>query len=183
MRFARAALLASTHLLLSAGRCGGDCPAPVAEPPPMTENRARELNPSITTGVALSVTLVTGDCRAPEAPVESDLACGSAATLCRRERAALLVLLVPINTSVPASAECDGAPAVDALRRLGAIEATASSAGELVVAAPAGRFTLYVSSDGRCAVCGLAEEVGTCLVAVPDGGLAVRDVVLDRSAR
>lgn len=169
--------------LLAAGRCDDGCPPEVVDVP-MDEARARALDPGLVTGLAASTTYVRGHC-APGRPTEDDEdLCGARADLaCSRERAPLRVILIPLGTSVPRSARCDGAYAVDELERLAALDARASEAGELVARVPAGSYALYLSADDVCASCGVGEAGAGCAVEVSEGGVTVRDLVLDVSTR
>jgi hypothetical protein len=178
------AFLALFAPLLVAGSCGEKCP-PVILPSPMTELRAKEIDPNIVEGIALSTTLVRGDCRAIADESEGGSTCAAAANpACSRARAPMRVLLVEIETSVPYGEDaCPGRFRVEDLAPIAALDARASAEGELVAPVGAGRYTLYVSHDDRCATCGLEESEGACVIEVPRGGLAVRDLVLDQSTR
>lgn len=177
------ALLVALVPLLLAADCGEDCTV-AGLPQPMTEARARELAPSVSTGLALSTTHVRGDCRprASTDPAPTD-ACGRVHDLaCLRTRAAMRVFLVPTGVSVPRSSSCSAGSDVAALAPLAVLDASTSEAGELVAAVPAGLYVLFISADDRCAVCGLASSDAGCVAEVPRGHLLVRDVVLDEAA-
>lgn len=179
----RASLVLALAPLVVAGRCDDACP-PETLDEPMSEARARSLDPGLTTGLAASTTYVRGDCR-PGRPTEDDEdLCGARADLaCARARAPLRVLLVPVGTSVPRSARCEGAFSVEALVPLALLDARASPAGELVARLVAGRYSLFLSADDVCASCGLGEADSGCVLEVPAGGIAVRELVLDVSTR
>jgi hypothetical protein len=163
------------------GSCGATCP-PVMRPQPMTENRAREIDPTVTTGVAFSTTYVFGDCRKDQPQTATDK-CGTTFNpACVKERRPLRVFVLPVNTSVPVSERCPGAFAVEDLARIAVLDARASEGGEIVDAVAAGRHTVEVSSDDRCAACGLTDGGMGCLVDVTEGRLTIRDLVLDESA-
>jgi hypothetical protein len=158
--------------------CGG-CPK-VQLPEPMTENRVRELDPSITEGIGLSTTWIHGDCRAvPQQPPK----CNEETTpACFEGRVAMRVFLIPVNTAVPQSPECGEQFANSDLERLAALDVRTNDAGEVTAHVPAGRYSLYISQDDRCAVCGIADGGDACLIDVPRNGIAARDLVLDEAA-
>jgi hypothetical protein len=168
-------------LVLAPALLGADCGAGIACPPaapPMTSARAKEIDPGVETGIAVSTTHVFGDCRPgdPEAPS----ACGDT-DLCARRREALRVFVVPVNVSMPVAERCDPALSVEDAAEVAVFAGSASDQGELVISLEPGRYTLLVSADDRCAVCGLLEEGGACTADVERGKITVRDLVLDRS--
>lgn len=152
---------------------GGSCPRPSAPPLPMTEARAKELAPAISTGVAVSTTEIRGDCRTTTATVP---ACGE---LCARRRAPFQVWAVAANVSIPSRPACGPTPRE--LDGLTPHRGTASAEGELVLALPPGRFSLYLAQGGECAACGLERDGAGCSVDVQSGTLTVRDLALDRA--
>jgi hypothetical protein len=162
---------------------GADCPGSTCPPaaPPMSSARAKEIDPTIETGLAVSTTHVFGDCR-PADPTQPTTTCNAAGP-CARERQALRVLAVPVNVSVPIAPECEPALAVEDAAEEAVLDARASEEGELVAALEPGRYTLLISSDDRCAVCALAEQGGACTIDITAGSVTVRDLVLDRSSR
>jgi hypothetical protein len=152
----------------------------------MTEARARELAPDVSTGLALSTTHVRGDCRpkpVASMPAEGAGACaGVADPDCARERAALRVFVVPVNVSVPVSEGCGGGFAAGDLAPHAVADRRASAGGELVIAVPAGGYRVYLGKDDTCAACGL-DGVGAeaCLVEVRAGKVTARDLVFDEA--
>jgi hypothetical protein len=146
----------------------------------MTEMRAHEIDPSVTTGIAVSTTWVHGDCTAVPPPKNTPV-CGDENLACARVRAPLRVLLVPVNTSVPTSMDCPQRFVVAELAMQATLDQKASAQGELVVEVGAGRYTIYISSDDRCASCGVVAVGSACTIDVAFGQLTVRDLVLDES--
>lgn len=171
----RASLLVA---LLAGGNCGTEtCTRPA---PPMTAARATEIAPGIETGIAVSTTYIFGDCRAEE--MDALLICGSAER-CAKQRRALRVFVVPLNTSL-ALGECAPALSVEDMAMKAVVDmATSEGSGELVVDVEPGRYTVYVTKDGRCAVCGLSEQAESCVVEVIGGRVTARDLVLDEATR
>lgn len=164
--------------LLAAGDCGPTpCPA---QPAPITADRARQLDPTLETGLAVSTTYVFGDCRPAEGAAE--VHCGENPR-CARQRRPLSVFILPVNQSVPIDPACDPALAVSDLETHAVFSGVASEAGELAIPLEPGGYTLYVANDDRCAVCGLTEEAGACTVEITAGQILARDLVLDRSSR
>jgi hypothetical protein len=159
--------------------CGG-CP-PIQLPKPMTDLRARELDPSITEGVGLSTTLISGDCRPMVMRQPSE--CGiDEHPRCFNARTSMRVLVVPTNISIPRSPACSDAFAVADLVPHAVADVRSSDGGEVAAAVVAGRYAVYVSKDDQCAICGLADAGAACLVDVPRGGIAARDLVFDEAA-
>lgn len=148
----------------------------------MTEARARELDPAVTTGLGLSATEVFGDCR-PLPPPEMEQACGAPNPACARERAPLRVLVVPVNRSIARSDACPSGVEVSALLPHAVADRRASAGGELVLALPPGRYLAYLSRDDRCAACGAEADGAGCLIDVEAEAVTTRDLVLDRSTR
>jgi hypothetical protein len=148
----------------------------------MTPARAKAIDPSVTTGLALSTTRVFGDC-APRSEPEEAAACQAGQDRCVSERAPLRVFAVPVNRSVVRSDACKSGVAVADLAPLALVEGHASSAGELVRSAAAGRYLVYLSEDGRCAACGVEALGEGCMLDVVFGEITARDLVLDRSSR
>ncbi len=146
----------------------------------MTENRARELDPTLIEGFAVSTTYLAGDCT-PKPQAVSECGGADADPYCTEGRAALRVLLVPVNVSVPRSSDCGGGYAVADLTRLSVFDQRSSDAGELTAHLGAGRYAIYVSKDDRCAICGLSDAGTACLIEVPKGGILARDLVLDEA--
>ena len=177
-RCTRLALALLAPLLIGADCAGSTCP-PAA--PPMSAARAKEIDPTIETGLAVSTTHVFGDCR-PAEPTEPASTCNTDGP-CARERQALRVLVVPVNVSVPIAPACDPTLAVEDASAASIFDGRASEDGELVVALDPGRYTLLISSDDRCALCALAEEGGACTIDITAGNVTIRDLVLDRSSR
>lgn len=169
-----------TWMLLLGADCGDRC-EPADLPVSMSETRAREIDPSIETGLAISTTLVIGDCRAT-ASREADPSCGAGNPACSSARAPLRVLVLPVNVSVPMADACVSGFAVEDVARLAVFDGAASKDGELVAALEPGRYTLYVARD-RCAFCGLESALAGCAFDVVLGRWVVRDVVLDLSTR
>jgi hypothetical protein len=176
MRFAALLLVAT----LTGADCGGT--ACKALPVPMTVSRAETLDPSVTTGIAVSTTHVYGDCRPVDDPLAPPPTCDQSGP-CARERQSMRVFLTPVNQSVPLSDLCPGGIAVSDLEANAAFAGRSSEDGELVASIAAGRFTLFVATDDRCAVCGLAGDAGACVVEITEGRITTRDLVLDRSSR
>jgi hypothetical protein len=172
-------LLAASLSSLGAD-CGG-CPPSPGLPKPMTENRAREIDPSISEGLGVSTTLITGDCRPmPGAPL---MGCSADShPRCFNERASMRVIVLPTNISIPHSTTCAGAFAVADLEQHALVNARSSDQGELVAAIADGRYSIYVSKDDQCATCGLADAGIACLVDVPRDRIVTRDLVLDEAA-
>lgn len=184
MRIEALLALVLSSVLLLGGNCD-ECPR-VELPVPMTELRARALAPEVVEGLGVSTTLVEGDCRrGPEdGPMEKASGCAESSPeslACFEGRRPLLVIVVPTGVSLPRSGACAGQYAVEALRPVSAAEGLSSSAGELVLSVSAGRYGLFASADRRCAVCGLSDGRSTCLVDVPQHGIAVRDLVVDQA--
>lgn len=152
---------------------GGSCPRPSAPPLPMTEARAKEIDPATSTGVAVSTTEIRGDCRTTTATVP---VCGE---LCARRRGPFQVWAIAANVSVPSHPDCGPAPAE--LDGLTPHRGTASALGELVLSLPPGRYSLYLAQGEDCAACGLERDGAGCSVDVQAGTLTVRDLVLDRA--
>jgi hypothetical protein len=98
-------------------------------------------------------------------------------------RSPLLVLADPVNLSLSLSSTCGGDYPVSELAAHATSMARASSAGEAVLRLPAGRYTVYLSRDDRCAACGIEGQGEGCLIDVIEGHLTPRDLVLDRSTR
>lgn len=168
-----AAGLAALLGLMGCGPGGGSCPRPSAVPLPMTEARAKAIDPLAAAGIAVSTTEIRGDCRTTTATVP---VCGA---LCARRRAPFQVWAVPANVSVPTRPACGPTPAE--LDGLTPHRGTASAEGELVLALAPGRYSLYLALDGDCAACGLERDGAGCTVDVQPGTLSVRDLVLDRA--
>ncbi len=164
------------------GSCGGECPS-VPAPVPMTEARARQIEPEVMTGIALSTTYVFGDCRPGAATGGVDTSACEVVTkpACARERRAMRVLVLDVNQSVPVGDGCDGGYAVSALAERAAFDATSSDGGEVVAALPEGHYSVFVSADDACATCGIVTVEGTCEVAVARGRVTARDLVVDVS--
>ena len=101
--------------------------------------------------------------------------------LCLNSRAALRVLVVPADVSVPLAPACAGAPLADALVSAAVVDAESSPQGELVVELPPGLYSPYLVGRGGCAPCG-DPGGGACAVLVTDGAVATRDLVLDEAA-
>lgn len=171
-------------LLLAA--CGDDetCPPVPSPPEPMSAPRARRLAPEIETGLALSTTLIRGDCRPSSVSAPSSVdECGRPASPCAVERAPLLVWVVETNVSVPIGATCSEGSPVASLARLAVRSSTASAAGELVLSLDPGFYSVFLAGEGdRCAPCGLADQA-RCRVEVSPRQVAVRQLVLDRATR
>lgn len=172
------ALLIAASLSLG-GDCGG-CPALPPQPEPMTELRARELDPTLVEGVAVSTSYLAGDC-SPKPQAISECGTADPDPYCTEGRAALRVLLLPVNVSVPRAPECEGGFAVADLTAVAVLDQRSSDAGELTAHLVAGRYAIYVSQDDRCAACALADAGTACLVEVPKGGILARDLVLDEA--
>lgn len=161
--------------------CGSTCP-PQTVPAPMTERRAHQIDPAVVTGLAVSATHVFGDCRAIEPPRSTAATCAVATNMaCARARAPVRLLAVPVNMSIPLSPECEGRFSVSDLIPRALADRRASKDGELVIALPPGRYTIYLSLDDRCAACGLEAQRAACLVEVLLGQVATHDLVLDQS--
>jgi hypothetical protein len=169
-------------VLLAPLAMGSDCEGNACPPaaPPMSAARAKEIDPAIVTGLAVSTTHVFGDCR-PGDPAASVSVCGMSTGPCARERAPLRVFVVPVNVSVAIGEQCAPAFSVDDTSAPAAFDGYASDLGELVVPLESGRYTLFISADDRCAVCALSEEGGACTVDIQSGVVTVRELVLDRS--
>lgn len=146
----------------------------------MTAARARQLDPTVETGLAVSTTYVYGDCRPTDDPQPTP--CGEN-TRCARERQPLGVFVLPVNQSVPIDPACDPGLSVDDLDEAAAFTGTASDDGELVIRLEPGSYTIYIAASDGCAVCGLTENAGACTVDVTAGRVLTRDLVLDRSSR
>ncbi|MCA9551492.1 MAG: hypothetical protein KC933_15760 [Myxococcales bacterium] len=175
----RAALLLLVALsACGSGRSKADCGIP-EDPGPMSPARAAILAPEISTGLALSTAWIRGDCRPrpPDSAPTDD--CGDG--LCLNSRAALRVLVVPADVSVPLAPACAGAPLADALVSAAVVDAESSPQGELVVELPPGLYSPYLVGRGGCAPCG-DPGGGACAVLVTDGAVATRDLVLDEAA-
>jgi len=154
------------------------CDVPV-DPGPMSAARAAVIAPEVRTGLGLSVTHVSGDCRPrPVAQVPAG-PCGDGR--CRRARAPLEVLVVAANVSVPLDPRCEDAPNAEALRALAADARVASEVGEVVFALPAGTYSPHLVASDGCAPCG-DPGAGACAVRVEDGQVAARDLVLDEAS-
>jgi hypothetical protein len=162
---------------LSIGADCGGCPKDQELPKPMTENRARELDPSIVEGIGVSTTLISGDCRAVMLGVPKCHA--EANPQCFEGRVSMRVFLLPVNVSVPRSESCGDRFANTDLQALAIVDARSNDGGELTAHASAGRYAIYVSNDDRCAACGLADAGDACLIDVPTHGVVARDLVLD----
>ncbi len=165
------------------GSCGSDGCPPVDMSGPMTQARASEIAPDVSTGLALSTTFVFGDCRATELG-EGEATCATVANpACKRQREGLRVLVVPVNVSVAHAPGCGGARASD-VAAVAIVDQPASDSGEIVITLPPGGYVVHLARQGEsegCTACG--ADVGGCLVEVPEPGVAVRDVVLDRATR
>ncbi len=170
-------------VLLTPLAAGGSCEIQTCPPadPPMTPARAKEIDPTIDTGLAVSTTHVFGDCRAMDS-APSTGRCGGSDGRCAREREPLRVQIVPVNVSVPIAPACAPAFDVDDLSQVAVFDGDASDRGELVIRLDPGRYTLYVSADDRCAVCALTDEGGACSVAITRDSVLVRELVLDQSS-
>lgn len=163
---------------------GADCDTcpPQVLPEPMTELRAKEIDPSVVEGFGVSTTWIAGDCRpSPRQKLVEGCMIKDDPT-CLNERTAMRVLLVPTNISLPRTTECGDAFPVEALAASAIVDARSNEAGELVAAAPAGRYSLFISRDDRCATCGLADGGIGCLIDIPRGAIVARDLVLDEAA-
>jgi hypothetical protein len=176
-RVARFLALCLLAPLLMGGDCAGITCPPAA--PQMTAARAKEIDPTIQTGLALSTTHVFGDCR-PADPATPAGTCGDDGP-CARRRSPLRVLVLPVNVSVPIAERCDPELAVEDGAEAAVFDGHASDQGELVIAMDPGTYALFLSSDDRCAACGLTQEGGVCTVDVLSGRLTVRDLILDRA--
>ncbi|MFO0727136.1 MAG: hypothetical protein U1E65_25365 [Myxococcota bacterium] len=166
--------LALAGVLLAACDSRGSCP-PALVPLPMTVARAMEISPEVREGIAVSTTLIRGDCRASTATVAK-----SCAQSCAHERAPLGVWVVPSNVSIPR--RCATGPDPADLSRLAAQQGIADANGELVLAVSEGRYAVYLAEPGGCAACGREDEGAACVVDVAPQSVTVRDVVLDRAA-
>ena len=152
----------------------------VPDPGPMTEARARVLEPALQTGLAFSLTHLRGDCRPrnpdPNQPRDP---CGDGR--CSRQRAARRVLVVPTNLSVPLSDRCEEHGEPDQVALLARLDVTASELGEWAGALEEGGYRpLVVDSEGclRCAEPGS----GDCVFRVVRDEITARDFVLDEAA-
>jgi hypothetical protein len=148
----------------------------------MTEARGRELAPMVMSGLALSTTRVSGDCR-PKPPDPSAADCLSSNLDCQRLRSPLWVAALDTNQSVPLDPSCGGDFLWADAARLAVSTGTASSGGELVLAAPAGRLRVLLSADRRCATCGIVGQGQACMADVLAGHLTPLDLVVDGSTR
>lgn len=170
--------------LLLAGDCGTTCPPTAGLPTPMTAARAAELEPTVATGIAVSTTHVTGDCRPIEAGGVAVEACAESVNpACSRTRSALRLLVVPTGASVPIAPECGGGFSAAGAALVAVLDRRSSDAGELVVYLPDGTYRLLLTADDRCAVCGLSADGGPCLIDVFDGKISARDLLLDEASR
>lgn len=163
---------------------GADCDTcpPMELPQPMTELRAREIDPSLVEGFGVSTTWIAGDCR-PDTRQKLVEGCTiKDDPRCLNERTSMRVLLLPTNLSLPQTAECGAAFPVEELAKVAVVDARSNEVGELVAAAPAGRYSLFISRDDRCATCGLVDAGIGCLIDIPRGAVVARDLVLDEAA-
>ncbi|MEQ9501995.1 MAG: hypothetical protein RIT81_34305 [Deltaproteobacteria bacterium] len=167
------------------GDCGAGCPTPPT-PVPMTEARARKIDASVSTGIALSTTYVYGDCRPSASQGGVDTASCEVVTMpaCARERRPMRVFVLDVNQSVPVGDGCDGGYAVAELSERAALEVTSSDElGEVVATLDAGFYSVFVTADDVCAVCGIVTIEGTCEVEIAPGRVTARDLVVDVSTR
>lgn len=169
-------------LLISAACGETKCP-PIELPQPMSEVRAKELDPNVTTGLALSATHIFGDCGPTEIDESPEDPCAGVRPACVSERAPLRVLVLPVNQSIPRSEGCASHVAVLDLAPRAIVDRRAAESGELVLALPAGRYLVYLSRDDRCAACGIEAQGTGCLADVAGGSVTARDLVIDRSTR
>ena len=162
--------------LLGAAACGG---AP-CEPTPlvgaMTVARARRLAPEIETGVAVSSKRDLGRCPSerPHDPCGAP-SCGAIPWPVR----VWLVALPDGRVDLPVDPRCEDGFAVTAVDDRASVEgATSEARGEGVLEAAPGLHLLAFAPDGAaCARCSAAGRGESCLVEVPPGGVAVRDLV------
>lgn len=180
-RVARVALVALALTNLH-GSCGTEC-TPAPTPVPMTAARAKQVDPSVTTGIAVSTTYVYGDCRPGASMGSVDTAKCEVATnpACARDRRSMRVLVLDVNQSIPVAEGCDGGYAVSALAEHAAVDRASSEMGEMVAPLPEGHYSLFVSSDDVCAACGIVTIEGTCEVEIVRGRVTARDLVVDVS--
>lgn len=149
----------------------------------MTAARAEALAPEVETGLAVTTTHVYGDCRqATMNMMMTESACPNTQA-CAKARSGLTLLVAEANRSLPSGSGCGGAFDVAALRPALTGEWPAPESGELVVALVPGTYQLLVTSDGRCADCGVVGAGEPCVVTVERGQVTLRDLVLDRSTR
>jgi hypothetical protein len=168
--------------MLVAASCQSPCPqASTQILAPMTEERGHQIDPGATTGLAVSTTEIFGDCRVPFMPMETDPCAGS--LVCVERRSPFLVIADPVNMSFSLTSTCGGDYALAEVTARASLVQRASSAGEAVLRLPAGRYTVYLSRDDRCAACGIEGQGEGCVIDVVDGHLTPRDLVLDRSTR
>lgn len=167
--------------LLSMGAdCGGGCP-PVQLPLPMTDIRAKELDPTLVEGIGVSTTLVSGDCR--PMPLRRVQECGMQPNpQCLNGRRSMRILIVPTNISISKPAECGGGFSVADLAAHAIVDARSSEGGELAAPLAAGRYALYIAKDDQCAICGLPDGGSACLVDVPRDSIVAKDLVFDEAA-
>lgn len=190
MKCLGALFLALGSVLLQGASCGEPCPPRAPVPLPMTENRAREIDPGVMTGLAVSTTYVHGDCRPPkdlrdgEVSGDSAKAVDCVATVnaaCAQERAPLRVLVTPVNVSLRRTEDCPERYLAAEIAAHAVVDLVASPEGELVVRLPSGTYAVFVSRDGRCAACGLPGGEETCVVDVTERRVVARDLVLDQA--
>ncbi|MBI4818928.1 MAG: hypothetical protein HY791_21840 [Deltaproteobacteria bacterium] len=170
----RAALL----LMLSA--CGEarpvDCGEPPVAPLPMTEARARELGYSDGPALAVSASMILGDCRPAIEEPDPD-SCSRADLACSHESIAALIQVLPTSQSLRHAEECNTSFRVDELRTATVAFTRASSDGGAWLALLPDWYVVVLSADGRCAACGGPGE--SCLMLLEHDRLTVRDLVLD----
>lgn len=175
--------------LLAIGSLGWGCKEdfvclPELDDPPMSLERAKALEPDLETGLALSTTLISGDCRPSSRGYESRDRCGRPIEeICKHDRTDLRVQVVAAGVSVPVGEGCGNGAPVDEVALRSDADDYANLEGEWVARLTPGVYLVYLSEDDTCAYCGLNETQASCQVEIELDAITVRDLDLDRATR